>query len=159
MSTKQIRVIRPDGTGHVLDFAPTSAMLGEIVGGYIEIVQCLDRVEDGKGVYCPMVINEEGLLMDLPRNEEATKLYQNNVRTRYAGHPNPFEQARLDHEAEMQERGFVVIDGNKHLPNWNPDDPAIVGTVVYFQGYTVEEMDDAITEAGKVDADAEGRDD
>lgn len=45
--------------------------LQQIVGGYIEIVYLLDDYI--------MVINEEGKLMNLPMNAQATHIYQNHT--------------------------------------------------------------------------------
>ena len=66
------RIYKSDGS--IADVKPnngTDFSLGElqsIVGGYIEIVGLLDNEI--------MVINEEGKLIDLPYNENATQLYQ-----------------------------------------------------------------------------------
>ena len=43
--------------------------LQTVVDGYIEVVQISKE-------YC-MIINEEGKLISLPKNEKATRLYQN----------------------------------------------------------------------------------
>jgi hypothetical protein len=46
--------------------APTLEQLQKMVGGYIEVVS----LSDGR----QLIVNEEGLLHDLPKNPEATAL-------------------------------------------------------------------------------------
>lgn len=56
-----VEVSPKNGTDYTLE------EMQEIVGGYIEIIPCIDRRKI-------LVINEEGKLNDLPVNFEATKL-------------------------------------------------------------------------------------
>ena len=66
------KIYKADGS--IIDVKPNNGTdfsleeLQEIVGGYIEIVGLMDNEI--------MVINEEGKLIDLPFNENATQLYQ-----------------------------------------------------------------------------------
>lgn len=66
------KIYKADGS--IIDIKPNNGTdfsleeLQEIVGGYIEIVGLMDNEI--------MVINEEGKLIDLPFNENATQLYQ-----------------------------------------------------------------------------------
>lgn len=66
------KIYKADGS--IIDVKPNNGTdfsleeLQEIVGGYIEIVGLM-----GNEI---MVINEEGKLIDLPFNENATQMYQ-----------------------------------------------------------------------------------
>jgi hypothetical protein len=66
------KIYKADGS--IIDVKPNNGTdfsleeLQEIVGGYIEIVGLMDNEI--------MVINEEGELIDLPFNENATQMYQ-----------------------------------------------------------------------------------
>ena len=59
-------LIKSDGTQQVVDNTSLKA-LQELVGGSIQIVQ----TNDGRRLIC----NEEGKILGLPKNQEATKLY------------------------------------------------------------------------------------
>lgn len=54
-----------------IDKAPNLKQLQEIVGGYIEIIRVIFN-----GKQCQMIINEEGKLINLPLNLQATKILQ-----------------------------------------------------------------------------------
>jgi hypothetical protein len=79
--------------------------LQAIVQGHIEIVP----LPDGR----IMVINEEGRLLDLPRNEQATQLAQ-----------LPSREEIWKRKLIMQEAGYHVIDATL------PGEPYIAGTVL-----------------------------
>lgn len=68
-------VVNTDNTIEVKDFGkPLNEALGEIVGGYIETVHpCM--------LTSPylMIVNEEGLLKDLPLNESGSTLYGTGI--------------------------------------------------------------------------------
>ena len=69
------QIIKADGTK--IDVTPKNGTdfqlseLQEVVGGYIEIVETIDKQI--------MVVNEEGKLIGLPFNEEATRLVRYDV--------------------------------------------------------------------------------
>lgn len=63
----------------------------DIVGGYVEVL----RLNNGD----IMLLNEEGKLIDLPRNEEATKLAE-----------LPTVEERWKAKLILQEQGVSVID-------------------------------------------------
>ena len=92
MPTKQVIVLFPDGRTDVLPTPPTWKEMRALVGGYVEPVQVLDRIEDNEAHYTYLCVNEEGLIRGLPRNATATDVYQRNVRWLYPG-PDPFPRA------------------------------------------------------------------
>jgi hypothetical protein len=66
-----ITVYYPDGRiDYLNERKPTLERLQELVGGYIELISPRMHPLTGKHV----VINEEGLLYDLPPNPTATKM-------------------------------------------------------------------------------------
>lgn len=73
--------LNPDGQGVIVQFdAPVSLeTLQSAVGGYIEVVPGLDRIQPpdklGGTVPCVAFCNEEGKLNGLPYNERATKAW------------------------------------------------------------------------------------
>lgn len=142
--TKAILILKASGEITELDHAPTLQEMQEIVGGYIEHVRVLDRIENGRFVYTSMYINEEGLLDGLPRNEHATEAYQRNVRAQFAGEIEPFRAAEEQARNEAKESGFEVIDATGPLDGYDPSDPHIAGDAILFQGYTVQEVDDLL---------------
>lgn len=87
--------------------------LQKIVGGHIEILP----LRDGR----IMVINEEGKLLDLSRNEQATAL---------ANLPTPEERAAIKND--LANSGVDVIDLN---PPYELD--YIAGTVLVCQDHEV----------------------
>lgn len=119
-------IIYPDGTtrevqprdpryGFQLDelkpIVGTGAPQGQ---DFIEIVQ----MRDGR----IMVINEEGKLLNLPRNDQATKL---------AGLPTP--QERAEAAEEYRRRGWNVIGG------FQPgEEDYIAGTVLVCERHEVQ---------------------
>lgn len=62
-------IIKPDGTKEDINRKMTLEEMQKAVGGYIEL--CPTKPGSGRRV---LVVNEEGLLKDLPVNPEATKL-------------------------------------------------------------------------------------
>lgn len=90
---KAIVLLEPDGTETVLAAAPTWKAMSALLGGPVDLVKVVDRVEDGRLVYTALFVHEEGLLLDLPRNEVATALYQRNVRLQFPSAANPFAEA------------------------------------------------------------------
>jgi hypothetical protein len=135
---KQILVIPPIGPALLLPTMPTLAAMQRHVGGWIETVMVLDRVEADQLVYTLMVVNEEGLNDDLPRNERATVLYQRNVRVAYGEHADPFAVAEAENRALLP-ADISVIDMRPDAPGY-ASDPYIAGTVIHFSGWTVGEV-------------------
>ncbi len=90
------------------------AELTAIVGGHIEIV----NLPDGRIMIC----NEEGKLLELPRNEQATSL---------VGFPTPEErEARI---AEYKQAGIdVLFVGDPNEADW------IAGTVLVCENDEVQ---------------------
>lgn len=57
MVKKEIQVIKVNGEISVLPKMPTLEEMHEILGGYIEQVTVLDRIEDGQFIYTVMFAN------------------------------------------------------------------------------------------------------
>ena len=131
--TKQVVVLYPDGCTEVLPTPPTWDAMRAIVGGYVEPVQVLDRVEDNEAHYTYLCVNEEGLIRGLPRNAAATEVYQRNVRWLYPG-PDPFPRARQAALERYKRVGFAVTEQAEPLPGYATD-PWIAGVAVYWQGW------------------------
>jgi len=131
-------MLYPDGHQERIGGMPTFAAMRTMVGGYVEQVRVLDRVDQGKFVYTYMYVNEEGLIRGVPRNEVATALYQCNVRTAFAGQAEPFQAAKQQARQTAEAQGFTVID--QATPAGYEDDPYIAGVAVYFQGFTCQEI-------------------
>lgn len=116
---KQIQVIKTDGTVEVLDKCPNLEGMQKIVGGYIEHVRVLDRIEKRDGqdffVYTSMFVNDEGMIANLPTNAKATEVYLRNAR-------------------EQIKRGSPSA-AFSNLNNVN-----IHGNVLLFSGYTCYEV-------------------
>jgi len=140
--TKKIQIIKSTGEITVLDTAPSLAQMQEIVGGYIEHVRVLDRIEDGRFIYTSMYVNERGLLEKLPRNSTATVIYQRNVRAQFPDHPQPFLAASEAYRKSVEAKGFSYIDGTpQDAKDQGYDaDPYVVGGVIHFAGYTIDEV-------------------
>lgn len=66
---KRIHIYQTDGTieSRVVEGCPSLKELQELVGGYIERTECLFD-----GQICDMIVDEEGLLKQLPLNHNAT---------------------------------------------------------------------------------------
>lgn len=65
-------IITTNGTTGIINFENQTAKLEELqklVGGYIEIINLSSNMV--------MVVNEEGLLLNLPANDLATSMYNN----------------------------------------------------------------------------------
>lgn len=137
MAQKRIVVLKADGTERELTQFPSMAMLHLSVGGSIEHVRVVDRVMNGQPIYTSMYVNEEGLIDGKPRNEKATELYQRAVHLQYPNEANPFKTARDDYMKTMPE-GMVVISTTDDAYD---NDPYICGDVVYFEGWTEQEVE------------------
>lgn len=140
--TKAILILKASGDITELAHAPTLKEMQEIVGGDVEHVRVLDRIENGRFVYTSMFINECGLIDGLPRNPNATEAYQRNVRAQFSGEIEPFKAAEEQFRNEVKDSGMKVIDATMPLPDYDPNDPHIAGDAILFQGYTVQEVDD-----------------
>lgn len=143
---KKIVVYEVDGRERELTAIPKFPEIQKLVGGHVEIVSVLDRVEHGRFIYCPMFVHEEGLILKLPRNEKATALYQANVRKQFPDAPNPFEEAAKRWRARFPVEA-VHIDGTPAdaVAAGYKSDPWIAGTAIVFHGYSVEEVDEEVT--------------
>ncbi len=111
-------IMYPDGTSQQVQ--PLNgrvfklAQLNDIVGSDVEIV----NTRDGR----IMVINEEGKLLGLPRNEQATAI---------AGLPTPEE--RIERMRQAEALGFkVFIFGDPTVPDY------IAGTVLICERREIE---------------------
>jgi len=79
MSKKVMHIYRPMGKNTIVieyrkeevEKCPSLEELQEIVGGLIELTSV-----DFNGERCDMIVNEEGLLYNLPFNSTATRLMQ-----------------------------------------------------------------------------------
>lgn len=111
--SKCIEIIKATGETTVMQGAPTLEKLQQAVGGWVEHVRVLDRIEVGIFIYTSMYVHEEGRLNGLPVNPKATEIYHRNMKAQAA------------------------IYGVS-LPPLEP----IVGDVVFFRGYTVEEAEE-----------------
>jgi hypothetical protein len=147
--TKAILILRANGEITELPSGPTLAEMQDIVGGYVEHVRVLDRIENGRFVYTSMFINDEGLLNGLPRNPNATEAYQRNVRAQFAGEIEPFKAAEEQFRNEVKEGGFALIEALPGPEEYDPNDPHIAGDVILFQGYTCQEVDDLLSGANR----------
>lgn len=65
--------IKHYGARTLLEGKPTLEQAQEMVGGYVQAVKVVDP-DDGKTKQ--LLINEEGLMMNLPTNQEATRIYR-----------------------------------------------------------------------------------
>ena len=144
--TKRIVIIQPDGTETVLDHKPNLAEMQKIVGGWIERARVLSHIHaSGRYIYTYMIVNEEGLLQHLPRNPKATALYQRNVREQFKGEKDPFAaaDAAFNRRAKAMGATVIVIEGTPAdaIAQGYKFDPWIVGTVIHFEGYTTDELD------------------
>ena len=141
--TKRIVMIRPNGTE--IAYTPQSFKGGlpslkqmqEMVGGYIELVRVLR--EDLPGfAYTYMVVNEEGLLDKLPENPRATAIYLANVRRQFPDSAEPWKVASEKARAMYEARGFSYHDITP--AEYKDKPPVVVGTAIWFQGYTCDEL-------------------
>lgn len=145
---KQITILRADGRVEPFTSKVTLKALQEAVGGHIEHVRVLDRIEDGRFIYSSMYVNDEGLLNGLPRNVKATEAYQHNIRAQYLNSANPFKDADDDFRKQFEAKGFKIINGapSSVEASGYDDDPWIAGDAVLFQGYTCDEANDLYEE-------------
>lgn len=70
-----------DADGHrderTLKAAPKLEELQKMVGGYIQLVPAFNRVAHSSGMQkCVVLCNEDGKNLDMPVNQEATRLWQ-----------------------------------------------------------------------------------
>jgi len=146
---KRILVLQPDGTERELSAAPTLREMRAIVGGTVDHVRVLDRLEPGPaglaGVYTSMFVNDTGLSDGLPRNAKATEIYQRNIRAQFADHAQPFRAAREEMLARYATMGATFIDATPPdvAAAGYHDDPWIAGPAIFFEGWTCEEVDAA----------------
>jgi len=132
---KEILVLKTDGTTAVLGYNPNLKEMQRILGGYIEHVRVLDRIENGTFIYTSMYINETGLIDNLSRNTKATEIYQRNVRMQFPEAENPFLAADQQFLAAMGDTAVIDV-----RPPEYKEEPWIAGDVILFSGYTCEEV-------------------
>jgi Domain of unknown function (DUF3846) len=134
--SKNIIVMCTDHTEAYLTTMPSLQQMQQYVGGFIELIRVLplDAPEVSTKLLTYMVVNEEGRLLNLPRNEEATKIYHNLTLKQFSGAKNPFARAREEFLA-MLPKGVEI------LSTYDGSEPFIAGTAIYFQGYTCAELD------------------
>lgn len=144
---KQIQVIKANGDITVLPSAPSVEQMEKLVGGDIEHVKVLDRIDDdGNFVYTSMYVNETGLHDGLPRNPKATEIYQRNIRAQYPDSKTPFSDAN-DALPSLLGNVEVIDNTPKEAQAAGYDnDPWIAGDAVYFKGYTCREAERAMDE-------------
>ncbi len=142
---KRIIVMKADGTITELAKAPTLAEMQKIVGGYVEHVAVMDRVDDDTGeiITTSMFVNEEGLLTGLPRNDGATRVYQRLTRHQFPDAANPFRAAKDEMRKRNDRMGWTTIEGTEPIDGYN-DDPWIAGDAILFGGYTIKQAEKAI---------------
>ena len=139
---KRAILIQPDGTETVLKegpILPTYAEMKAAIGGMLEIPRVL-RVDLPGFVYTRMVVDEEGLCKELPRNELATRIYQENTRRAYPNEPKPFEKAREEERKAAEAMRFAYINLLDNIEGFDPNDPHIAGPAIYFDGWTEAEL-------------------
>lgn len=134
MTTKSIKIIRHDGSIEVLEKCPCLKGMQAIVGGLIEHVKVLDRIETtAKGeefIYTSMFVDDEGLLKAKPHNEVATEIYLRNARE------------QIKRGADLGRFGTL-------------ENLQIVGDALFFEGYTIDEINAAYEVSQKAALDAE----
>lgn len=135
---KSITLLKADGTRTPLE-PPflTRKQITDLVGGRFEIVRVLDKVCAGRPVMALLMVNETGLLADLPRNEAATDYYQRLTRWQWFGHPEPFIAANAHYHAEITKAGYSVIDATPKdaIRKGYRADPFICGDALLYCGY------------------------
>lgn len=95
-----------------------------IVGGDIELVRVLNGDSEAT-----LIVNEEGLIRGLPRNQAATDIYLSAVRRAFPDAANPSKAAREQYLAEMKECLGDVVVATSSPPGYD-EDPYIAGDVV-----------------------------
>lgn len=129
---KRIMVYQADGFAFELTKLPSLQEMQALVGGYIEQVTVLDRVEAGQPIYTLMYVNEDGLNDHMPRNAKATEIYQRNARWQHPDAENPF----IAMDSEMRQRASAM---GATLFNMQPpeyaEDPWIAGPAIVFEGW------------------------
>lgn len=143
--TKQITIINPDDSEREIcaqelgeNGLPPVKTMKAIVGGYIELVLVLRADLTDRNEYTMMVVNEEGLLNDLPHNERATEIYLANVRRAFPHDPEPWRAAEEGARRRAETIGATYIDLTP--PQHQGKKPSIRGTVIWFDGYTCDEL-------------------
>lgn len=142
-TAKKVLLIKADGEIQELPASPSFRRMQELLGGYIEHVRVLDRIENGRFIYTSMYVNDSRLLNGLPRNEKATEIYQRNVRTQFANSENPFKAAE---EEFINRLGATNVIRAYPAPEY-ADDPYIAGDAIVFSGYRCEQADKAVAAA------------
>jgi hypothetical protein len=142
--TKRILIIKADGTETELNHVPLLDEMMKIIGGMVDNIRVVDRIEQRRPVFTYMAVHDQGLVIGLPRNAKATEIYQRNIRLQHPGHPSPFRAITEAWKESMSKHGEVHDLTPQEAKNAGyEDDPWIAGTVIYWQGYTCEEVNEA----------------
>lgn len=143
---KKILLLLPSGA--IIDLGPqvlSYQQLKSTIGGYIEHVTVLDRIERSprgdRWIYTSMYVHEEGRLIGLPHNPKATAIYQRNIRAQRPGHPYPFAEVEQEMQAAATKAGVFYINLSESDPTSDPDYPDIVGPAIYYQGWDIQEIE------------------
>ncbi len=127
------RWIQPDGTETIqhLRQEPTLRDMQDFVGGNIEIVNVLYL-----GKRCHMVVHEEGLIRELPKNLVATEIYYTASRQRGVEPLDP-EQCKADTDSYL-EGITAALGGPDSVQVTTLGDPTmencIYGPAIVFEG-------------------------
>jgi hypothetical protein len=137
---QRIVIIHPDGREELWTQTalPNLAEMQKIVGGYIELVRVLRQDIEDRNEYTNIIVNDEGLLNGLPRNQRATDLYLANVRRQFPDHPEPWQAAADEDRKKWESAGAAYIDFTPEA--YRGKEPVIAGTVIWFSGYTCDEL-------------------
>lgn len=134
---KTITVLRTDGSKEILNQVPTYNELVKTLGGRHEIVTVLDHVSAGHPVFAYLLVNETGLIDNLPRNDLATEYYQRLVKWQWFGHENPLLAAQGHFFSLMAQKDFKVMDATPQeaKDKGYDKDPHICGDAVLYCGF------------------------
>lgn len=147
MTEKRVVLIKPDGSEETFlegDAIPTYEQMKSAVDGWIELVKVIRRDVSEGFVYTYMVVNEESLIHGMPRNQAATDLYLENMRRQYPDKSpgEAREAASAAYRAALEQtlgRPVEHIELPEPKLGYNAD-PHICGPVLYFEGWTIWEL-------------------
>lgn len=119
----------------------------------------MDRLDHGDEIILStMLVNEEGVLRHMPRNALATEIYQRLVRYQFKGHADPFAACDAEFKKRIAAKygadavaGMVDITPKHAIEAAKKDGPWIAGNVIYFEGYTIPEVDRALNDRAAAD--------
>ena len=130
----KVHWIEPSGeiTTEEHDAPPSYEEMKEFVDGWVEIVSVLFEG------HCPtqMIINEEGRIKDLPRNQVATDIYLANLRSQYPDAADDEACHRLALAAAREKyrmRGINMVEVDLY-----PGLPFIAGHAIVLEGLNLD---------------------